>query len=156
MEPGAGLGENPPHAAGEGELRRAGGDPLVREIGGGHAGLWSTSAPPLLLQSSEAGTSRPSAPAPPRLLGEGAEGGGLHLQDQKVERPRPVPVRRDGVEVPQHRHAALALAAQLRNAPPAGFSCAETMYTRPPRTVGRSWNRLPSAADNGSWWSDPA
>jgi hypothetical protein len=50
MERGAGLGEDPPHAAGDGELRRARGDSLEREMGeGGHAGLWSASAPPLLL-----------------------------------------------------------------------------------------------------------
>jgi hypothetical protein len=45
-------------------------------------------------------------------------------------------------------------AAQLRNGLSC-FSCADTKYTRPPRTVGRSWNRLPSATGSGSGRSAP-
>jgi hypothetical protein len=45
-------------------------------------------------------------------------------------------------------------AAQLLNGA-AGFSCADTKYSRPPLTVGRSWNGLSSTVGSGTARSDP-
>jgi hypothetical protein len=165
MEHGAGLGEDPPHAAGDGELRRARGDSLEREMGEGGTPAYGA-PPPLPCFSSRR---RPGRRAPPPLLlhdcwGRQRKGEASISRTRKsntqgrspYDATAPRYLDADTPPSPSPPSPTAYTAAQLRKGPPAGFSCTETKYTRPTSTVGRSWNRLPSTPGSGSGWSDPA